>query len=293
MTSSESSQTAHTRSRAPLWWLIAAGAGAVVTGVLSLLAGALANRLTGAVSALLLNAVDLSPEAEAAVAGLLPPIGRMCLYAVLAVLVWGTLFYRVERRLTYPAALVFTAAFAGAVELAQVICAGRAARLTDWLLNLAAVGAGLACVAAARFAWTHFPKLVNRETVSYLIFGTLTTIVNIATYGFCSNLLTIGNLLSNTVAWLAGVLFAYAVNKVFVFQSKTPTAKLFLIEFALFFAARLFSFLPDEAGMWLMVDVLAWNKTVSKVIANVIVIILNYFFSKWIIFRKKEKTPAN
>lgn len=115
--------------------------------------------------------------------------------------------------------------------------------------------------------------------------------VNIVTYLAACTGLGIPNLISNVIAWVVSVLFAYAVNKLFVFQSKTGSWKAAGREFALFIAARLFSLGADELCMFLLVDVLAGNKTVAKIAANVVVMIMNYFFSKWFIFKKKGNSP--
>lgn len=77
----------------------------------------------------------------------------------------------------------------------------------------------MAVVLLWRWTWRKFPRLLNRETVSYVVFGVLTTLVNMAVYGLSYNTLGIHNLISNAIAWTAAVLFAYAVNKLFVFHS--------------------------------------------------------------------------
>mgnify|MGYP005800251171 CR=1 FL=1 len=111
-------------------------------------------------------------------------------------------------------------------------------------------------------------------------------LVNMAAYGFFYNLLGIHNLISNALAWAVAVLFAYAVNKLFVFQSRTGTATALAREFGLFIAARLFSFGVDELCMGLLVNALHANGGISKIAVNVIVMLINYFFSKRVIFKK-------
>ena len=134
-------------------------------------------------------------------------------------------------------------------------------------------------------------KWLNRETVSYVFFGALTTLVNVVVAILSYRLLlgslspVTANLLSNTAAWVAAVLLAFAVNRIFVFRSHTR-GKAALREFGLFIAARLVSFAIDAAGMVLLVDVLSIPYDLSKLLTNVIVLILNYIFSKLVIFRK-------
>jgi len=93
-------------------------------------------------------------------------------------------------------------------------------------------------------------------------------------------------LTANTVAWVLSVAFAFITNKLFVFQSKSFAAKLFWRELSTFVGARLLSLGVDSLGMLLMVNVLAWNDWLAKIIMNIIVIIMNYVLSKMIIFKK-------
>ena len=97
-----------------------------------------------------------------------------------------------------------------------------------------------------------------------------------------------------------GVIFAFVTNKLFVFESKSWSSKTAGKEFVEFVGARLFSFGVEEGGMWLFVDILAFGEKsltlfgftitgqiISKLALAVIVVILNYFFSKFIIFKRK------
>lgn len=126
-----------------------------------------------------------------------------------------------------------------------------------------------------------------REQLLYLIFGGLTTLVNILVYFVCDSLWHWGTVWSTIIAWVVSVLFAFVTNKLFVFESKTRSPKALLWEAGSFFGCRLFSGVLDLAIMWLTVDLLHWPSLLMKIISNVLVIILNYVFSKWLIFRKK------
>ena len=95
------------------------------------------------------------------------------------------------------------------------------------------------------------------------------------------------------VLWVAAgcpamVAFAFLTNKVFVFRSKSFAAKQVLRELTSFVGARLFSLAVDTAGMWLLVDVLSWNDWLAKILMNVIVVVINYVFSKLFIFRRPQ-----
>ena len=133
-----------------------------------------------------------------------------------------------------------------------------------------------------------FHKFVNRETILYVIFGALTTLINLLSFGLLYDILHWQLLAANTTAWLLSVIFAFITNKLFVFNSKSFEIKLFLREAVSFFAARLFSLAVDSLGMWLLVDVLTANSWFAKLAMNIIVIVLNYVLSKLIIFKKKD-----
>lgn len=142
----------------------------------------------------------------------------------------------------------------------------------------------------------------RKEVIFYLFFGVLTTLVNfLAFYGF-SFLLGDGlYLVTNIIAWVIAVIFAYITNKLFVFESRSFSARVMLREIPEFLGARVFSLLVEEAGLWLLVGVLGMGafsldlgifnisgQLIAKAILAVIVVILNYFFSKFIIFAKEK-----
>jgi putative flippase GtrA len=135
-----------------------------------------------------------------------------------------------------------------------------------------------------RKLWKTF---VNPETISYIIFGVLTTVINILVFNILNVQLHWDWAISNVLAWVFAVIFAFITNKLFVFQSKSFTLKLFLWECTTFFGARLLSLGVDMLGMWIMLDLCHIDSMISKVVVNVIVIIINYVLSKLIIFKKK------
>ena len=135
-----------------------------------------------------------------------------------------------------------------------------------------------------RKLWKTF---VNPETISYLIFGILTTVISIAAFDIFHVQLHWEWKISNMLAWLISVIFAFITNKLFVFQSKSFTLKLFLWEFTTFITARLLSLGVEMLGMWILIDLCFVDSMISKIIMNIIVIIINYVLSKLIIFKKK------
>lgn len=128
-------------------------------------------------------------------------------------------------------------------------------------------------------------KLWSREVISYLIFGVLTTIVNIVVYQVMYHKLSMENLTANAAAWLVAVIFAYITNSRIVFLTRPSGIKEEFRQLAAFLGARLFSLGVDELGMWIMVDVMELDSLLSKISMNVIVIIINYAFSKFFIFK--------
>lgn len=125
-----------------------------------------------------------------------------------------------------------------------------------------------------------------RVIILYLVFGVLTTLINIATYTFLTKVFNINYLISNIIAWILSVIFAYITNKLYVFESKSFKKSILLKEILSFFAARLFSLGVDMSFMYITIGLLKYNDILMKVLSNIIVIILNYVFSKFIIFKK-------
>lgn len=147
-------------------------------------------------------------------------------------------------------------------------------------------------------------KLLNRETILYLIFGVLTTLVNYVLFWLGLKLFTERyTLIINVFCFLAAATFAYVTNKLFVFESKSWRMSVLKKEIPAFFAARIFSFGLEEFGLWLCKDVFRVGRyelvlrlgshrlsvggiMIAKIVLSVVVVLLNYVFSKLYIFRK-------
>ena len=125
-----------------------------------------------------------------------------------------------------------------------------------------------------------------RSFIFYGIFGVFTTIVNIVTYNICYYRIEISNTFSNVVAWVLAVTFAYLTNKAWVFESKSWKWEVLKREIPAFISCRLATGVLDIAIMYICVDVMQWHAMLMKIISNVLVIILNYIFSKLVIFKK-------
>ena len=145
-------------------------------------------------------------------------------------------------------------------------------------------------------------KLLNRETVLYLIFGVATTVVNYVVFHLLYNVLwrQENSLSANAVAFVAAVIFAFVVNKMFVFESKSWSLETLKKEVPSFLAARIGSFGIEEAGLFLAEKVLKLGGvvaltvagmsfdwiTVIKIVLAFVVVVLNYVFCKLFIFKK-------
>ena len=125
-----------------------------------------------------------------------------------------------------------------------------------------------------------------RDILLYLIFGGLTTLVNYLVYFPLHHGFQVAASLSNCVAWLAAVVFAFLTNKPFVFQSHDWSRATVISELSKFVGSRIISGLLETAWIALTVDFLEWNSLAMKVIASVAVIIINYVASRLLVFKK-------
>lgn len=128
-----------------------------------------------------------------------------------------------------------------------------------------------------------------KEVINYLIFGVLTTIVNFIVYIVLTKIINLNDVLSNSIAWLVSVLFAYVTNKLYVFESKDSNVKLILKEILSFIGCRLLSGLFDISIFWVLVN-MKFNDIIAKLLIAILVVILNYIFSKLFIFKKSQNT---
>ncbi|MBR6005196.1 MAG: GtrA family protein [Clostridia bacterium] len=162
-------------------------------------------------------------------------------------------------------------------------------------------------------------KILTREIFMYLVFGVATTVVNLGVFYLCNRAFeaagwqgVLGNFFvrkgwvkaaelfstkgseyldSTFIAWVAGVLFAFFTNKLFVFESKSWAPSVAVKEFAGFVGARTFSLFIELLCMFLLVTILNLNELLSKIIVGVVVVVLNYIFSKLLVFRNSKEQP--
>lgn len=137
-----------------------------------------------------------------------------------------------------------------------------------------------------------------KEIILYLIFGGATTVVNWVVYIAAVLGLDMKRMIANTLAWGAAVLFAYLTSKLWVFESKSFRWSVLKREVPGFIGARVFSGVVEIYGTELLVAVGLNQKPFgidgfwAKLVIAVVVIVMNYIFSKWLIF-KKEKVKKN
>lgn len=129
-----------------------------------------------------------------------------------------------------------------------------------------------------------------QEIINYLVFGVLSTVVNFVSYFIFAKILHIEEIISSGLSWFCAVLFAYITNKIFVFESKTETKTAFFKELISFFACRILSGALCDVGTFaVMVKVLNINDIIAKIVTQVMVIVVNYVFSKLIIFKNSKE----
>lgn len=149
-----------------------------------------------------------------------------------------------------------------------------------------------------------FQKLLSYEVFIYLFFGVLTTAVNLVSFKLFNMLLGEGTLfvikvaskqlpvgsylVANAIAWVIAVLFAFFTNKLYVFESKSFKFKVAFAEFMAFMGARVFSLIVEQFGLVFFVELLKLREMTAKIVLAVIVVILNYFFSKFFIFKERK-----
>ena len=138
-------------------------------------------------------------------------------------------------------------------------------------------------------------KLWNKygQVIAYLFWGVVTTLVNIVSFQFLSSGVHWNYQVANVTAWFLSVLVAYLTNKVWVFNSHYTTWKAFWIEISQFFFYRGLTLLIDMAFMFVGVTLLKLNTPIQelmvKIVDNVVVVVANYIFSRWLIFKNKKK----
>lgn len=134
---------------------------------------------------------------------------------------------------------------------------------------------------------------VHREAIMYVIMGGFTTLVTWVTYAVFANL-GINENVSNVLSWVCGVVFAFVVNKWFVFNSKSLKASVVAKEIVYFFGARIFTLVVAVVAFPVLISIgvdqelFGTPGMVAKIITSIIEIVLNWVFSKYIVFKHRD-----
>lgn len=149
-------------------------------------------------------------------------------------------------------------------------------------------------------------KLINWETITYIFFGVLTTVVSYASYAVANSLFeSVGYhgvvsffvdngkdysyQESNVISWIFSVTFAFVTNKMWVFESRGRSRGENVREFFSFYASRIASLFIDIGFTYVFVSLFGMGKMVSKIIASVVIVVVNYILSKLFVFKKKPE----
>lgn len=131
-----------------------------------------------------------------------------------------------------------------------------------------------------------------KETFLYLLFGIITTIINIICYYICYSNLELSNTLSNIIAWIVAVAIAFYTNKKWVYESKSFNKNIVINELITFIMARIATGILDIISMFILVDIMLCNAFLSKLLVNIIVIVINYITGKYLVFKKKKNNES-
>ena len=132
--------------------------------------------------------------------------------------------------------------------------------------------------------WPFYVKY--KEPLLYLFFGGLTTLISIFVFWLFNSPLGLNELVANLISWLLAVLFAFLTNKTWVFQSGGQE-KGFLSLMLSFYAGRLVTLGVEELLLLVFITWLGFNSMAVKIVAQIVVIVLNYVISKLLVFRDK------
>ena len=138
----------------------------------------------------------------------------------------------------------------------------------------------------------------HKEIINYLLFGGMTTVVSWGTYSLFVKAIGMSVGVGNILSWICAVLFAFVTNKLFVFESKTWQPATALREFVSFIGARLATGVIEWFGVpyfsthGLTHPLFGVKGLLAKVVVSIVVIILNYIFSKFLVFIKKDKQES-
>jgi putative flippase GtrA len=137
-------------------------------------------------------------------------------------------------------------------------------------------------------------KGLGEETIRYIVVGGLTTLINFVVFALMHEVMRIDVTISNVTSISISIIFAYIANKLAVFMSHCKTRSELMLEFVKFVGSRLFTMVLEVGIVLLFAEILKINATLGKAVSVVLVVIINYFISKLIVFKRShpsDKTP--
>ncbi len=137
----------------------------------------------------------------------------------------------------------------------------------------------------------YIRKLYSNNIMRYIFFGGLTTLVNLISYTILRNFMDYN--IANFISIVLAILFAYFVNSRFVFKSRARTANQRFYEFVKFISARISTMVIEIVGVFIFVDILDINDLIGKILIQIVVLVLNYIFSKLIVFKNPGEQTYN
>lgn len=130
-------------------------------------------------------------------------------------------------------------------------------------------------------------KLLKNDKFMYLVAGGCTTAVNVGSYAILRWSTPIPWQACNIISISLAIIFAFFANKLFVFRSKSKSLSHSIKEFAMFVGARLSTMVIEVGGMWVLFEFMKINEIISKIAVQFVVLLINYFISKFIVFKKR------
>lgn len=125
-----------------------------------------------------------------------------------------------------------------------------------------------------------------KMVLMYLFFGGLSFFLNLGLFALLDGVCHIHELIANVICWIACVLFQFVTNRLWVFDGRTESTGALVKQMTSFFGGRVFTLLVEEAIIFVFITWLGFNDMIVKLIAQIVVIVLNYVISKWFVFRK-------
>ena len=125
----------------------------------------------------------------------------------------------------------------------------------------------------------------NKEILLYLFFGGITVVLSVSIYAIQTQCMKINALVANAAAWIICVIFQFFTNKIWVFQNVASSDKTCFRQMIEFTGGRVITLILEEIILAVFITWLSWNSLTVKLVAQIIVIVLNYIISKLVVFR--------